>query len=183
MEMLSKWTIAALNRTKIFEIHPNMEGKPNLSGMEGELIKILMEKIDIDYEIVIPKDKEFGRKLPSGNWTGLIGMVHRGEADMAIGSLGIYENRFEDVDFGYPYIVDAVTFVMPKVNKQLKLFGFLHVFGFQVWLLILLTLFLVTSVMYASSKGKMKRYLTAPLPLVLPCRLEITNVFGSMAGI
>ncbi|GFR20093.1 glutamate receptor ionotropic, delta-2 [Trichonephila clavata] len=153
MEKFSKWTIATLNRTKIFEINPSMDGKPNISGIEGEMIKILMEKVDIDYEIVIPKDTEFGRKLPSGNWTGLIGMVHRGEADMAIGTLGIYEDRYEVIDFGYPYITDGVTFVILKANKQLQLFGFLHVFGFQVWLLILFTLFLVTSITYASSKG------------------------------
>ncbi|GFW84822.1 uncharacterized protein TNCV_681101 [Trichonephila clavipes] len=177
--MLSKWTIAALNRTKIFEIHPSMDGKPNLSGIEGELIKIIMEKIDIDYEIVIPKDKEFGRKLLSGKWTGLIGMVHRGEADMAIGTLGVYEDRFEAIDFGFPYIIDSVTFVMLKENKQLKLFGFLHVFGFQVWLLILLTLFLVTSVMYASSKGS-ETYLNILFKLSTNILRQPLNIYKNM---
>ncbi|GFY53867.1 hypothetical protein TNIN_35491 [Trichonephila inaurata madagascariensis] len=92
-----KWIVAALNRSRIFEIYPSINGKPNISGIEGRYFEIFMTKLGMDYEIVIPKDNEFGRELAFENWTGIIGMLHRGEADIGVNNLGVYEDRYRTV--------------------------------------------------------------------------------------
>ncbi|GFS59746.1 uncharacterized protein NPIL_697521 [Nephila pilipes] len=153
MESCKKWTIATLNRSKMFEIHPSTNGKPNISGIEGEFIKIILDKVNIDYEVVIPRDNEYGRELTSGNWTGLIGMVHRGEADIAVANLGIYEDRYRTIDFSFSYVTDELIFVILKASKQWKLFSLLRIFGIRIWISIFCALFLITTIIYVFFKG------------------------------
>ncbi|GFW20923.1 putative glutamate receptor [Trichonephila clavipes] len=161
-----KWKVAALNRTRIFEIYPSNNGKPNISGIEGRFLKVIMTKLGVDYEIVIPEDGEFGRELAFGNWTGVIGMLHRGEADMAAANLGIYEDRFRAIDFGSPYFMDSVTFGIMKQSNHRKIFSFLRLFDFSIWMSILISLIISAMVTY----------------FVLKDRETFINVFISLFG-
>ncbi|GFW84833.1 glutamate receptor ionotropic, delta-1 [Trichonephila clavipes] len=149
-----KWIVAALNRSKIFEINPSADGNPNISGIEGRFLEIIMTKLNKSYEITIPKDGEFGRELTFGNWTGVIGMLHRGEADMAVANLGIYENRFRTVDFGFPYMTVGAAFGILKQNKEWKIFSFLRLFDFSIWMSILSSFLISTIIVYAMLKDK-----------------------------
>ncbi|GFW84897.1 hypothetical protein TNCV_681851 [Trichonephila clavipes] len=47
------------------------DGKPKLYGMEAGLIKTIMAKIGVDYEIITPEEGQYGIKLSSENWTGI----------------------------------------------------------------------------------------------------------------
>ncbi|GFY73137.1 lig_chan-Glu_bd domain-containing protein [Trichonephila inaurata madagascariensis] len=147
-----KWIVAALNRSKIFEIHPSADGSPNISGIEGRFLEIIMTKLNQSYEIIIPKDGEFGRELTFGNWTGVIGMLHRGEADMAVANLGIYENRYRTVDFGFPYMTVGAAFGILKQSKEWKIFTFLRLFDFSIWMSILSSFLISTIIIYAILK-------------------------------
>ncbi|GFQ90364.1 lig_chan-Glu_bd domain-containing protein [Trichonephila clavata] len=154
MSSSKKWIVAALNRSKVFEIHPSIDGKPNISGIEGRFLEIFMTKLGMNYEIVIPEDGEFGRELTFGNWTGVIGMLHRGEADMGVANLGIFEDRYRTVDFGYPYLLEAASFGILKQSKQWKIFSFLRLFDFPIWISILSSLLVSTILIYFILKDR-----------------------------
>ncbi|GFR13348.1 lig_chan-Glu_bd domain-containing protein [Trichonephila clavata] len=154
MSNSEKWNVAALNRSKIFEIYSSTDGKPNLSGIEGRFLEIIMTKLNMNFEIVIAKDGEFGRQLSFGNWTGLIGMLHRGEADMAVANLGVYENRYRTVDFGFPYMIVGAAFGILKQNKEWKIFSFLRLFDFPIWMSILSSLLVSTILIYFILKDR-----------------------------
>lgn len=49
-----------------------------LEGYCIELIERLSELMDFDYDLVIPQDNSPGMKLPSGEWTGLVGDLAKG---------------------------------------------------------------------------------------------------------
>ncbi|GFR09907.1 glutamate receptor ionotropic, delta-2 [Trichonephila clavata] len=145
MRTEKKWIISTLNRSRLFEIFPSSDGKPKLYGMEAELIKIITTKIGVNYEIVTPEDGQYGIELSSGNWTGIIGMLYRGEADIGIANLGIFENRFRAVDFSSSYMSDGLYFSYIKSANREQLFSFLRMFDFSTWMCLFAS-FLLASV-------------------------------------
>ncbi|GFS60951.1 glutamate receptor ionotropic, delta-1 [Trichonephila clavipes] len=149
MTNFSKWIIAALNLSKIFEVHIDENGKTRIAGIEGYFAHAIFTEMNIEYDVVFPEDNEFGRELNNGNWTGIVGMVQRGEADLAIASLGINENRFRVVDFSFPYSTDGMNFVVLKPSEWSKAFGFLELFDLPTWML-LFCIFLLATVIFLS---------------------------------
>ncbi|GFS88534.1 lig_chan-Glu_bd domain-containing protein [Nephila pilipes] len=146
MRNFQKWIVATLNTSKIFEIYSNPDGKPRFYGVEAELLKTIMTKLNVNYEIVTPKDEQYGIELNDGNWTGIIGMLHRGEADIGIANLGVWDDRFRTVDFSFPYSTDGLHFCMFKSAYRSELFGFYRLFDFCTWMLILGSLFITATV-------------------------------------
>ena len=51
--------------------------------------------------VLVPNDGVFGNN-DSGKWTGVVGMVHRGEVDVGIAHFTPTRYRKEVVDFAYP---------------------------------------------------------------------------------
>ncbi|GFR32892.1 glutamate receptor ionotropic, delta-2 [Trichonephila clavata] len=145
MRTEKKWIISTLNRSRIFEIFPSSDGKPKLYGVEAEFIKTIMAKIGVDYEIVTPEDGQYGIELSSGNWTGVMGMIYRGEADLGIANLGIFEDRFRAVDFSSTYMSEGLYFSYLKSRNREQLFSFLRMFDFSTWMFFLAS-FLLASV-------------------------------------
>ncbi|GFS33657.1 putative glutamate receptor, partial [Nephila pilipes] len=146
MSNFNKWTIATLNRSRLFEIYSNSDGMPNIYGIEAELIKSIMSKLNVEYEIVTPADEQYGIELKDGNWTGIIGMLHRGEADIGIANLGIYEDRYRTVDFTVSYMIEGMHFCLLKSAYRDELFVFLHLFDFSTWMFLLGSLFITATV-------------------------------------
>ncbi|GFW89295.1 lig_chan-Glu_bd domain-containing protein [Trichonephila clavipes] len=143
--------------------------------------------MNIKYDTVFPEDNEYGREIHDGNWTGLIGMVKRGEADLAIGTLGISENRFRVIDFSFPYTAGRLTFAVLKPSQWLTTFGFLDVFDFPTWML-LLSSFLLSTVMFppvlkAVDKGNHHVYSlngTLTVPFFLNSKEPYLQLLGRM---
>lgn len=57
--------------------------------------------------ILLPTDEYFGGQTKDGNWTGLVGMVARNEADMGAVDLFFTSERHRVVDFCGPFMVEA----------------------------------------------------------------------------
>ncbi|GIY77579.1 hypothetical protein CEXT_233921 [Caerostris extrusa] len=64
------------------------------------------------YELMVPEDGLFGNRLEDGNWTGVVGLLQRNEADMAFSYLSAksYE-RYLILDFSTTYSSQVQTFV------------------------------------------------------------------------
>ncbi|GIY33388.1 glutamate receptor ionotropic, delta-1 [Caerostris extrusa] len=97
-------------------MHVNRKGNGDvqLEGCEGKFLQIVLEALRIQYEIVVSKDLLYGEPLPDGNFTGMIGMVQRGEADLTGGYLTMNEVRSKVVNFSIPYLIEETTFITPK---------------------------------------------------------------------
>ncbi|GFY71145.1 lig_chan-Glu_bd domain-containing protein [Trichonephila inaurata madagascariensis] len=154
MRTEEKWIISTLNRSRLFEIFPSSDGKLKLFGMEAELIKIIMAKIGVGYEIVTPEDGQYGIQLSSGNWTGVIGMLCRGEADIGIANLGIFEDRYRSVDFSSSYMSEGLYFSYVKSANREQLFSFLRMFDFSTWMFFLASFFIASVVILIILKDK-----------------------------
>ncbi|GFR27671.1 glutamate receptor ionotropic, delta-1 [Trichonephila clavata] len=167
MMNFSNLIIAALNLSKVFEVHIDENGKTRIAGIEGYFAHAIFTEMNIEYDIVFPEDNEFGREV-NGNWTGIVGMVQRGETDLAIGGLGINENRFRVVDFSFPYATDGISFVSLKPSEWSKAFGFLELFDLPTWMLLLCIFLLATAIFFTVLKDTISYF-------------EVFhNLFGSM---
>ncbi|THK33259.1 ionotropic receptor 25a [Diachasma alloeum] len=117
------------------EIMKDKDGKIIWEGYCIDFIQKLSEKMNFDYDLVIPEDNSFGHKLPSGKWNGLVGDLSRGETDIAIGALTMTSEREEVIDFVAPYFEQSgILIVMRKPVRETSLFKFMTVLRVEVWL-------------------------------------------------
>ncbi|XP_020285886.1 ionotropic receptor 25a isoform X1 [Pseudomyrmex gracilis] len=113
----------------------NEEGKEIWEGYCIDFVKKLSEVMQFDYDLVIPEDEEFGKKLPNGEWSGLIGDLAKGETDIAVAALTMTSEREEVIDFVAPYFEQSgILIVMRKPVRKTSLFKFMTVLRLEVWL-------------------------------------------------
>lgn len=62
------------------------DGRPRLEGVELRLLDYAAQALNFTYRLVVPEDGEWGRPL-NGTWTGKVGEVVYGRADVAVGGL------------------------------------------------------------------------------------------------
>ncbi|GBM27177.1 hypothetical protein AVEN_9847-1 [Araneus ventricosus] len=121
----------------------NEDGSINLSGIMGRYLHVIMKAMDVPYEVIMPKDQEWGRLSSDGNWTGMIGMLQKGEADLAIHFLSITEQRAHVVDFSPVYKTEDVTFAIKKPGRIPTSMAFIHPFQYSIWTMILILIVLM----------------------------------------
>ena len=70
------WTVPKLDADG--NVMKDVNGKDLWSGYCVDFVQKLSEEMDFDYDLVIPADRQFGKKLPNGQWDGLIGDLAKG---------------------------------------------------------------------------------------------------------
>ncbi|GFR22472.1 glutamate receptor ionotropic, NMDA 2C [Trichonephila clavata] len=139
MDFPSNLVVATIPQEYIFQINQESDlGEIHLSGVDGRLLNIISNALKFQYILTIPPDLEFGRKTENGNFTGMVGMVYRGEADIALGQLTITEERSEVVDFSIPYTNQDETFLIKKPGLLPTTWAIFRPFGIYIWILILI---------------------------------------------
>ncbi|GBO15232.1 Glutamate receptor ionotropic, delta-2, partial [Araneus ventricosus] len=143
-----KIKVAVLPIPEIMEINRSEHGIIKLSGYEGKFLQSILTKMDMEYEIVVPEDRQWGLQQDNGSWTGLIGMIERGEADMACTFLAMTDQRMEAVDFSSSYALEVYTFATHMPDSYKSNFAILHPFQATVWIC-LCGILVMTSIVYA----------------------------------
>ncbi|GBM91913.1 hypothetical protein AVEN_215763-1 [Araneus ventricosus] len=119
------------------------------SGIEGELLKLLAERLKFDYTLHLPTDdQQFGFKDASGNWTGIKGMISREEVDMAIASLGIREEEFYLAEISVPYSDEQKTFTSDLPRPLPKYTVLINPLSLYVWIALVICFTLLPVVFY-----------------------------------
>ncbi|XP_050683641.1 glutamate receptor 1-like [Leptidea sinapis] len=127
--------------------------KRRYEGFCVDLTKLLMDKLDLKYEFRIAKDGKHGKVNPEviGGWDGLIGILVRKEADMAISPLTVTVEREAIVDFSKTFLsFDTVT--KSYQTSLSNIFAFLQPLSNELWYAILGSLGAVSVCLYIVSK-------------------------------
>lgn len=151
MNSLKFATLSALN-VKPYAL-TNKEGE-TFYVEEAALIRLVSEKLQVPYEVLIPKDEAYGIKLPNGSWTGIMGMLERSEVDLGVGYIGIYDKTPTGVRFIYPHVLSENTFMGNKPEPLTAREGIVYPFSYEVWIMIALSLIVVTLFCYFVMKRK-----------------------------
>ena len=80
------------------------------TGYDLYLIQTLAAIFNFTYDVV-NGNLTWGSYV-NGSWNGIVGLVNRSEADIAIGSLSITSDRFDGIDFSIAYFYDPLTYML-----------------------------------------------------------------------
>ncbi|XP_042204114.1 glutamate receptor ionotropic, delta-1-like [Homarus americanus] len=108
-----------------------------IHGPMDNLLRILANKLNFEYELVQPPDRMWGVAGPDGNWTGMLGMLQRQEVEMAVGPFAVSRARETVCDFSEPVYSENMAILMVRPSLQSDLSGFLKPFTPTVWSLVL----------------------------------------------
>ena len=95
----------------------------NLTSSNEKSIQIARLKLQhvffSRFQLKTPSDGQWGSKLPNGDFTGLIGMVGRGEVDLSLCAMTMTQVRSTFVDFGKPYL-RTMSKIISSAPKRLE---------------------------------------------------------------
>ncbi|GBO45030.1 hypothetical protein AVEN_60898-1 [Araneus ventricosus] len=134
---------AAILLSRDIMVQKSKDGNMTLRGFEGIFLDTILRALHRKFELVIADDNELGRLLPNGSWTGMIGLIQKGRADIAYNCLGITEDRVKVVDFSTVYEISKVTFAIKKLGMFTTPRAFIYSFDSTVWIITLLTLLIM----------------------------------------
>lgn len=127
--------VAIVTNMDLFIVNTTVEENIQVTGgLESEFLRLLSKGLNFAFKIHIPEDNEWGRLGEDGEWTGVIGLVSRNEADIGIGKLGITTEKMSAVDFSYPYSIEKVTFATRPPDVLSKETAIIRPFSNYVWL-------------------------------------------------
>ncbi|XP_071530822.1 glutamate receptor 2-like [Panulirus ornatus] len=106
----------------------------------ANLLDILADKVNFDYEVVQSPDHLWGAPQPNGSWTGMLGMLQRKEVEIVLGPSSMSHQRETICDFSDPIVTDDFAILMIRPTLQNDVSGFLKPFAMEVWLLTLASL-------------------------------------------
>ncbi|KAF8774623.1 Glutamate receptor like protein [Argiope bruennichi] len=104
------------------------------TGIDIKLLQLLAEKLNFEYTIFLPKDDgRYGILYENGSWTGVTGMLQRGEVDISTLYSPIIEERMPVLDFSLPYYTLEKTFAtdLPHSQPNYTIKGFSKDSNFQ----------------------------------------------------
>ncbi|XP_037795090.1 probable glutamate receptor [Penaeus monodon] len=118
------------------DLRRQKDGSLGASGVAAAFFDIIAAKLNFSYTLVMPEDREWGRGLPNGSFTGMIGMCQREEVDMALGPFGVTWERAQVVDFSSTLYVDGFGIFLPRPRQERDLAGFTNPLAWQLYAII-----------------------------------------------
>ncbi|GFT99915.1 lig_chan-Glu_bd domain-containing protein [Nephila pilipes] len=146
--------IAVVTRyPRILEVTQAADGLYEFRGSYAKYMEILLSAWKGGYEIKYCEDEDFGSKTENGTWTGQIGMVSRGEADIGMSLISILQQRAQVVDFSVAYNIEAISFASHKIPLEGR-FQFLQLFDVATWISIFVTLVFLSAIIFLIIRRK-----------------------------
>ncbi|EFO98729.1 CRE-GLR-3 protein [Caenorhabditis remanei] len=105
------------------------------------------------YTIQKVRDNAYGSKESNGKWSGMVGELQRGDADLAVASLTISYGRSEVIDFTVPYmhLGISILFKKPRITDS-DWFKFMDPLSTQVWIMTFASYFVVSIAIWIIAK-------------------------------
>ncbi|XP_066945382.1 probable glutamate receptor [Macrobrachium rosenbergii] len=110
------------------------DGTVSANGVAIDLFNIVAEKLNFTYTIYRPSDQEWGREMPNGSFTGMIGMCQRKEVDVAIGPFVMAWDRYQAADYSTTIHFDQYGIILPRPRREVDLSGIAKPLSWEVWM-------------------------------------------------
>ncbi|KAI5619396.1 glutamate receptor ionotropic, NMDA 3B, partial [Silurus asotus] len=104
-----------------------------------DLLEKLAEDMQFDFELYIVGDGKYGA-WKNGQWTGLVGDLLSGAADMAITSFSINSARSKVIDFTSPFFSTSLAIMVRSKDTAAPIGAFMWPFHWSMWVGIFITL-------------------------------------------
>ncbi|ESO88309.1 hypothetical protein LOTGIDRAFT_82519, partial [Lottia gigantea] len=107
------------------------------SGLSIELLSKLSVDIKFAFVLYFTNDTNYGA-FENDTWTGLVGDVVHGAADIIAGAFSVTSSRFGAISYSEPYFQSDYAMVTSADGRSTSMWAFLKPFSFEVWICILL---------------------------------------------
>eukprot|EP00058_Branchiostoma_floridae_P005508 XP_002590996.1 hypothetical protein BRAFLDRAFT_119091 [Branchiostoma floridae] len=136
-------TIAAPGFVEVSDVDQEgnvLTGNDRFQGFCMDLLAWLSSELGFTYSLYAVSDGEYGRyREETGNWTGMVGDVVSGTADIAVAIVSITSRRQAVGDFTLPFYANGITMAMRKAQSSKSNWGFVKPFEGRLWATILMT--------------------------------------------
>ncbi|XP_022241989.1 probable glutamate receptor, partial [Limulus polyphemus] len=93
-------------------------------GPMAEILHFLATNLNFSYTVIQPEDHQWGSKKSDGSWSGMIGLLHRKEAEFLATPVSANLHRLEVADFTVPLMVDSQGLLVASPAEENDAFGF-----------------------------------------------------------
>ncbi|KAK3604117.1 hypothetical protein CHS0354_025820 [Potamilus streckersoni] len=122
-------------------------GSQQYEGFVVDILDCIANLLNISYVLTMPADSRYGfYDASSGNWTGMIGELTRGEVDIAAAPLTVTRDRAKVVDFSQPFLEAGLRILIKRPqnwNIMEEMFVLLSPMRPEVWTVAILLIFAV----------------------------------------
>ena len=102
-------------------------------GLSVEILNALSTQFNYSFHLTTePPDVTFG-DFVNGSWTGMLGMIHRGEAHFTVNSFTYNNKRIEDFDASVSYWMEGFGLALLKPQPLAKWRSVYYPFTAVVW--------------------------------------------------
>ncbi|XP_037280605.2 glutamate receptor ionotropic, kainate glr-3-like [Rhipicephalus microplus] len=107
-----------------------------VKGVCGEILAAITRSLRTNYTITFPLDSFWGLLKPDGNWTGVLGMLQRDEADLALSVINPTSEK-KDVAVESETILPIEIMILAgrQSRHESNILGIIQIFPWEVWLL------------------------------------------------
>ncbi|XP_069184098.1 ionotropic receptor 21a [Procambarus clarkii] len=109
----------------------------NVSGLDVKVVNALGEALNFTPVFYSPGQDMWGTLLPNGTFTGMVGQVHKDEAEMGIGNVFLTEVRARYVTFSVPFDFERACFLTPAPRLLPAWMAVSFPFTLHVWMLLM----------------------------------------------
>ncbi|KAK7476116.1 hypothetical protein BaRGS_00032609 [Batillaria attramentaria] len=122
----------------VIKVPGGNNGSAAYTGLCMSLLRHLAQSLNFSYELVLPPDGEWG-DYRDGNWTGLVGLLHRQEVDMVTAPVVVTAARSRVVEYTVPFVYWYYNLVIRKedVGEHHMWTVFLGPFDWQIYVCII----------------------------------------------
>ncbi|XP_066264897.1 glutamate receptor ionotropic, delta-1-like [Branchiostoma lanceolatum] len=122
-----------------------------------DLINALAEQLDFTYELYEPEDGQYGAEKDDGTWSGMVGELVSGRADIALAAMTISSKREKVVDFTSQYMDYGTGLIMKKPKEGMReQFAFFLPFKMTVWIVVVASIVVVVVELNLLSRVRVK---------------------------
>ncbi|XP_073943627.1 glutamate receptor ionotropic, delta-2-like [Choristoneura fumiferana] len=122
-----------------------------IGGVEIEILNTVAEKMNFKpklYQALNAEYHKWGQKQANGSFSGLLGEMVHGQADIALGNLQYTPYHLELLDLGLPYTSQCWTFLTPEALTDNSWKTLILPFKLNMWIAVLLVLLITGAIFY-----------------------------------
>eukprot|EP00092_Neocalanus_flemingeri_P024126 GFUD01026172.1.p1 GENE.GFUD01026172.1~~GFUD01026172.1.p1 ORF type:complete len:298 (+),score=79.21 GFUD01026172.1:1-894(+) len=98
--------------------HANRMGNDKYEGYTMDLLTQLAAKLGCKFFVKLVADGKYGRyDVATSSWSGMMGEVVSGEAEMVVADLTMTSERERAVDFSFPFMHVGITLLVKKPSR------------------------------------------------------------------
>ena len=116
-------------------------GYEQYQGFCVDLLESLSNIAGFKYHLKLADDRKYGTLLPNGSYSGMVGEIVDGRADLAMGDLTVTAGREEAIDFSIPFMNTGISLLYKRPTTSSS--PILHVI--VIWLSCLAVFILITA--------------------------------------